>query len=255
MKKLLTYLGGGHDGPTPPSSSTYAHRDVVVIVVVVNVWRGGCRWHGGCRCRAVWLLSLLTRDVVDCVFVNSVVVVVDEWGSGRRGRRGHRWRVRCWRWSVRWWRVVGLSRVLTRHESTVKRWSINSPDRPCHRPVTRQNRDGNVAGDFFLTCPHPMVPCTRDPSQGVIPVSITTGTARRVTPSLSCHTTPFSIRQGGSSSLCWLLFRHGEEGWSLLIMLNTLHHPSFDVARRFPPSLSCWTPNSRLQGGCCTEKL
>jgi len=37
MKQLLTYLGAGHDGPTPPSSSTYAHCDVVVIVVVVNV--------------------------------------------------------------------------------------------------------------------------------------------------------------------------------------------------------------------------
>jgi len=31
-------------------------------------------------------------------------------------------------------------------------------------------------GDFFLTCPRPVVPCTRDPSRGDIPVSITSDT-------------------------------------------------------------------------------
>jgi hypothetical protein len=52
-------------------------------------------------------------------------------------------------------------------------WLINSPDRPCHRPVTRQNGDGNVTGDFVLTRPRPRDSRTRDPARVCIPVSIT----------------------------------------------------------------------------------
>jgi hypothetical protein len=50
---------------------------------------------------------------------------------------------------------------------------INNLDRPCHRPVTRQNGDGNVTGDFFPTRSHPALTRTHDPSRVTIPVSIT----------------------------------------------------------------------------------
>ena len=50
---------------------------------------------------------------------------------------------------------------------------INSPDRRRHRPVTRQNGDGNVTGDFFLTRPRSRDSRTRDPARVCIPVSIT----------------------------------------------------------------------------------
>ena len=51
---------------------------------------------------------------------------------------------------------------------------INCPDRTFHRPVTCQNGDGNVTGDFFLTRPRPRDSHTRDPARVRISVSITT---------------------------------------------------------------------------------
>ena len=87
------------------------------------------------------------------------VVIVDTWGS------------RCWRvrWSswfhsghVRRWRLLSLGcevRVLKHHT--------------CHKPITRQNGDGNITGRNFRTRPRPVTPRTRDPSWDAIPVTIT----------------------------------------------------------------------------------
>ena len=62
-----------------------------------------------------------------------------------------------------WW---GLLRVDTSH--------IKVPDRLCHRPVTRQNGDGNVTGQNLVTRPRPRDSRTHDPARVHIPVSITT---------------------------------------------------------------------------------
>ena len=71
--------------------------------------------------------------------------------------------------SVRWWVVRGNVEEVENVDTSY----INSPDRHCHRPVTRQNGDGNITGDFFLTRPRPRGSRTRDPARVCIPVSIT----------------------------------------------------------------------------------
>jgi len=55
-------------------------------------------------------------------------------------------------------------------------WAVENVayTQPCHRPVTRQNGDGDVTGDFVLTCPRPRDSRTHDPARVQIPVSITT---------------------------------------------------------------------------------
>jgi len=128
-----------------------------------------CGGGGYCSTRVVDTFSL-TRDgvvVVDALLTAVVVggwwwwLLFDAWHLGGGGG------------VIVVVKVVVLVVVRRVRRLRVKRWSINSPDRPCDRPVNRQNGDGNVAGDFFLTRPCPVVPRTRDPSQGVIPVSIT----------------------------------------------------------------------------------
>ena len=79
--------------------------------------------------------------------------------------------------SGRWWRVVvvivNASGRWVEAVEKVDTSRINNPDRPCHRPVTRQNGDGNILGDFFLTRPRPRDSRTCDPARVCIPVSIT----------------------------------------------------------------------------------
>ena len=75
--------------------------------------------------------------------------------------------------SGRWWWLLSTLRVVWEVVEKVDTSRINDPDRPCHRPVTRQNGEGNVTGVFIPTRPRPALTRTRDPSRVAIPVSIT----------------------------------------------------------------------------------
>jgi len=116
-----------------------------------------CSYGGGC-CQHVMLsvqrwLHWHQRVLLVVVFVVDVWCCV--WGGwcwvqGQQSRGQLKEGVKVWNTHV-----------------THQRWA-------CHGPVTRQNGDGNITGDFFLTRPHPRDSCTRNPAQVRIPVSITT---------------------------------------------------------------------------------
>jgi hypothetical protein len=131
---------------------------IVVVVVIVDTWYPHhCHhWH------IVVDAFSLTCGVV-------VMVVMVEWSMREvllftGGGGGGHW---CVMLSGRWWRLVEAA-------ENVDTLCINSPDQPCHRPITRQNRDRNFTGDFFLTHPYPRDSRTHDPARVCIPVSITT---------------------------------------------------------------------------------
>ena len=154
MKNNITFCGAGHEGPNP--------------TLIVYLRPLGC-----CRSRVVWWLP---RGVV----VNGEVVV-NEWcvvvfvnlsssSSWLLSTREVLTLVCGW-----WWlsSTCGVVEGNDRRVDTSPSSRINCPDRSCHRPVTRQNGDGNVTGDFFLTRPRPRDSRTRDPARVSIPVSIT----------------------------------------------------------------------------------